>query len=55
MLISFQGFGHGDSTEFQGLDGFFQQDWIWIGFSKSMILDLKLRVFSKDLVSLVFF
>jgi len=54
MLISFQGFGHGDSTDFKDLDGFFQQDWISV-FSllrqlPELILDFKLMVFSKELV-----
>jgi len=59
MLISFQGFGHGDSTDFKDLDGFFQQDWISV-FSllrqlPELILDFKLMVFSKELVFLVSF
>jgi len=59
MLISFQGFGHGDSTDFKDLDGFFQQDWISV-FSllrqlPELILDFKLMVFSKELVFFGFF
>lgn len=30
MLISFQGFGHGDSTDFKDWTGFFQKDWILV-------------------------
>jgi len=58
MLISFQGFGHGDSTDFKDWTDSFNR----IGFRSRQlsgwffqILDFKLRVFSKDWVSLVSF